>query len=201
MEPSPIDARIEASIARLVAAGPYGLALGTTAPDFTLPDARGQVVSLAARRADGPVVISFYRGDWCPFCNMELRALQGRLADIVALGASVLAISPQAPDRAAALADSAGLGFDVLSDLDQSVSAAYGLLTVVDPMTRDLHEHVLGNDLSRQNADGTWRLPIPGTYIVDGDGTVRAAFVTADHRLRMDPAEIVAVLERITADR
>lgn len=99
-----------------------GLLVGAVAPDFLLTGATGQTVSLGERLAGGPVVVGFYRGDWCPFCNLELRALQDALPEIEARGASLIAISQQAPDRSVPLADKHGLTFDVLSDLDGSVA-------------------------------------------------------------------------------
>ena len=144
--------------------------------------------------ARGPVVLSFYRGEWCPFCNLELRALQQHLDEITAAGATVVAISPQAPDHSLSVTAEHELSFDVLSDVDQNVIDAYGLLYTVEGDTRDLMEHVFSRDLALENADGSWRLPIPATFVLDGDGIVRAAHVDADYRTRMEPADIVAAV-------
>ena len=117
---------LERTFAHIRAAAP-GLSVGERAPDFTLPDQLGRPVSLAERRAAGPVVIAFYRGDWCPHCNVMLRAMNAHLDRIQELGASLLAISPQAPDHALSLTEKHALGFEVLSDERQEVIAAYRL--------------------------------------------------------------------------
>jgi peroxiredoxin len=199
--PDPIEERIRAGIALVEAGGPYGVPIGTRVPSFTLPDSNGTSVDLADRLQQGPVVLSFYRGDWCPFCNLELRALQARLADLQALGASLLAISPQAVDRSIALVTEADLQFDVLSDLDQSVIAAYNLRYEIDDDSRDLFENVFANEISKHNADGTWRLPIPATFVLDTEGIVRHSYVSADYRTRMEPAAIVAAVRGLVTDR
>src|SRR6266542_3595305 len=106
--------RIKSAIEEIAASGPApGLSVGAKAPDFTLPDQLGRPVSLQERLATGPVVLAFYRGEWCPFCNTRLRALQEVLPEIKAKGASLLAISPQAPDHALSIAEKAGLAFEV----------------------------------------------------------------------------------------
>jgi peroxiredoxin len=199
--PPSIAERIARGVALVEAGGPYGVPLGSPAPGFTLPDADGNMVDLRSLLRMGPVVLSFYRGDWCPFCNLELRALQRSHDELRALGATVLAISPQAADHGAALVAQGGLTFPVLSDIDQSVISDYGLLYAVDADSRDLFEHVFHNDLAGQNADGTWRLPIPATLVLDTDGVVRRRHVNADYRTRMEPAEIVRAVRQITVRR
>ena len=189
--PEPIDARINAGVAAVRA---VGLPIGATAPAFTLPNAYGKPVELATLLALGPVVLSFYRGEWCPFCNLELRALQQHFGEITAAGATVVAISPQAPDHSASLAGKYELSFDVLSDVDQTVIDAYGLLYNVEGDSRELMEHVFSLDLAVENADGSWRLPIPATLVLDRDGIVRATHVDADYRTRMEPADIIAAV-------
>ncbi|MDO6804689.1 peroxiredoxin-like family protein, partial [Wenyingzhuangia sp. 1_MG-2023] len=99
--------------ARRFEAGCEAIAVGQTAPDFSLPNASGEPVSLAAMLANGPVVIAFYRGSWCPYCNLELRALQARLADIHGLGAELIAISPQMPDESLTQPERGALAFPV----------------------------------------------------------------------------------------
>lgn len=174
-----------------------GLAVGDHAPDFTLPDASGTAVTLSDRLATGPVVLSFYRGDWCPYCNLELRALQANLPEIRELGASLLAISPQAPDHAASLTEREDLGFDVLSDIHQEAIRAYRLQFTMAAAVKDLYTNRFGNDLSKQNADGSWDLPVPGTFVLDRDGVVRAAYVSPDYTTRMDPDDILDALRHL----
>lgn len=195
--PEPIEARITAGNDRLAASGAFGIAVGDTAPTFNLPNATGGHVDLADLLAEGPVVVAFYRGEWCPFCNVELRALQSHLGEIMALGARLVAISPQAPDHSLSLTEKHGLEFEVLSDLDQSVIEAYHLQFTVDGDTRDLVENVFKGDYGAQNADGSWRLPVPATFVLDRAGVVRASRVDPDYRTRMEPAAIVAALDAL----
>jgi peroxiredoxin len=196
--PTPIAERIEAAIEAVEAAGVApGLSVGDAAPDFTLPDQLGRPASLAKRLEDGPAVVVFYRGEWCPYCNSHLRALQAALPDITAKGASLLAISPQSPDHALSIAEKAELAFDVLSDVDQEVIRAYKVQFTVPADLQDLHVNVFHNDLRSHTADGSWHLPVPATFVVDRAGVVRAAHASADYRVRMEPEAIVAALEEL----
>jgi peroxiredoxin len=144
------------------------------------------------------VVLVFYRGDWCPFCNLTLRALQNELDELHALGARLLAVSPQSPDHALSLTEKHELGFPVLSDRDQSTIAAYRLQYLVPPDLQVLYAEKFGNDLREQNADGTWRLPVPATFVIDRDGVIRARFVDPDHTKRMEPADVLAAVAQLT---
>ncbi len=173
-----------------------GLEIGTSAPRFVLPDARGGKLSLDDKLADGPVVLSFYRGAWCPVCNAELRGLQEALPQIRAFGASLVAISPQAPDASAAFVERLDLGFDVLSDADQGVIRAYGLQFELPEPLRPLYER-MNMDLTQHNADGSWYLPVPATFVLDRDGVVRARHVDPNYRERMKPEAIVAALDAL----
>lgn len=174
-----------------------GLAIGDTAPDFTLPDASGEPVTLSDRLADGAVVLSFYRGDWCPYCNTELRAQHAVMPQIRDLGATLIAISPQSPDHAAGLLDGEDLDFDVLSDKGQAVAAAYRVRFTLPAGVRDLYENTFKLDISKSNAGGEWDLPVPATFVIDRDGTVAARHVSTDYRTRMDPADILAALRSL----
>src|ERR1700722_1726878 len=116
--PDPLATRLRAASDETTVSGVApGLAVSERAPDFTLPNALGEPVGLTPRLAQGPVVLSFYRGEWCPFCNLELRALQARLPRFQTYGASLLAISPQTPDHSLSAAEKNELAFDVLSDV------------------------------------------------------------------------------------
>jgi peroxiredoxin len=140
------------------------------------------------------VVLSFYRGEWCPFCNLELRALQVALPRFEAYGASLMAISPQTPDHSLSATEKNELTFDVLSDVHQEVIAAYRVQFTVPADLKDLHLEVFHNDLSTHTADGSWDLPIPATFVIDRSGIIRARYVSADYTTRMDPADIEAAL-------
>lgn len=175
-----------------------GLELGERAPECALPDQLGRVVRLSEQLARGPLVLVFYRGDWCPFCTLTLQALQDELEAITAAGGELLAISPQAPDNALTLAEKHALEFPVLSDVSPATIAAYRLRHPVPPALQEVLLGRFGSDLREQNADGTWNLPVPGTFVIDGAGVVRARLVDADWRTRMEPADIVSALAGLT---
>ena len=175
-----------------------GLDVGDAAPDFTLPDHRGRPVTLSDRLQHGPVVLSFYRGDWCPVCNLELQALQANLAEIERRGASLLAVSPQPADTSGAFADRLELAFDVLSDVDQDVARAYALRFPLTDGLRAAYESY-GLVLPEQNADGSWCLPVPATFVIDPAAVVQARHVEPDYRRRLEPAEILAALDAVAS--
>lgn len=177
-----------------------GIPIGEPAPAFSLPDANGTPVALDDRLRDGPVVLSFYRGAWCPICNTELAALQEALPDIHARGARLVAVSPQAPDRSQELVQRLGLAYDVLSDLDQSVIRAYRLQFRLDDDLRPIYRG-FNMALDQHNADGTWNLPVPATFVIDQHRVVRARHVDPNYRERMHVENILAALDDITARR
>jgi peroxiredoxin len=196
--PAQISHRIETAIDEIGASRTApGLLVGDNAPDFTLTDQLGRPVSLKERLASGPIALVFYRGEWCPLCNVHLRALQQALPEIKAKGASLLAISPQSPDHALSFTEKAGLAFDVLSDVDQEVIKAYRLQFTAPADLQDVILNVFQTDLRNHTADKTWRLPVPATFIIDRAMVVRAAHVHADFRTRMEPAAIVAALAEV----
>jgi len=196
--PAPIAERITAILADVTISGVApGLAVGERAPNFRLPNAAGEEVELAQRLATGPVVLSFYRGEWCPYCNLELRALQAALPRFQVHGAALIAISPQAPDHSLSVAEKNELSFDVLSDVHQEAIRAFRVHFTVPPDLQDLHRNVFHNDLSTRTADGSWDLPVPATFVIDRGGIIRARYVSADYRTRMDPDDIDAALAAI----
>jgi peroxiredoxin len=198
--PAEIDARIEAAIAEVAASGVApGLAVGDRAPGFTLPDATGREVSLADRLDAGPVVLQFYRGDWCPYCNLHLRALQAALPEIRKRGASLVAISPQSPDHSLALTEQAGLEFDVLSDVDQHVIRDYRLQFTLPGDLQSVHLNIFSLDLRPQNADGSWNLPVPATFVISAEGRIVAAGVEVDYRGRIEPSVVLAALDELAS--
>jgi peroxiredoxin len=183
------------SIAEVAKSGQApGLVVGDRIPSFTLPDPFGQLVSSDELLDRGPLVISFYRGDWCPYCNLELRALEQASARIGKLGGSIVAISGQRPDAAAGLVDKHALSFPVLSDIDQTVIRAFKLRYDIPAELRAMFE-ARGSDMSQRNADGSWTLPISATYVTDRDGTIILGHCDPEWRVRLDPEEIVRALE------
>lgn len=198
--PDEIGSRIGAGVTEIDASGVApGLAIGAQAPNFTLPDALGQPVALADLLAQGPVVVTFYRGEWCPYCNLQLRGLQAALPRFRELGASLVAISPQVADHSLSLTEKHELAFPVLSDLDQDVIRAYRVQFTLASDLEDLQVNVFHNDPRDQNADHTRSLPVPATFVIDRGGIVRAAFVSADWRIRAEPAAIEAALQSLPA--
>ena len=177
-----------------------GLAVGDMAPEFTLLGADGRQVRLSERLAEGLVIVSFYRGAWCPFCNLELRALASVLPKISELGASLIAISPQAPEESAGLVGQHQLTFDVLSDLDGAVARAWKLRFTLSDELKALYQNVFALDLTKANADGSWTLPVPGTFVLDRHGVIRARYVSSDYTTRMEPDEIISTLTALARD-
>ncbi|MFI5287358.1 MAG: peroxiredoxin-like family protein [Candidatus Dormibacteria bacterium] len=196
--PEAMGSRIDAGVNDIAASGvAKGLAVGTPAPNFSLPDALGQPVTLSELLARGPAVVTFYRGEWCPYCNVQLRALQAALPDFHELGASLVAISPQAPDHSLSLTQKHALAFPVLSDVNQDVIRAYKVQFTLTGDLEDLQVNVWRNDPRAQNADHSRSLPVPATFVVDRGGIVRAASVSADWRIRAEPADIAAALRSL----
>lgn len=169
---------------------------GEKAVDFKLTNALGQDVILFEELAKGPVVLVFYRGGWCPFCNMQLKAYQQVLPEIQAVGAQLIAISPQKPDHSLSLQEKEGLEFQVLSDPNGSVTAEYNLLFEVPPGVREVTEG-MGLDLAEYNNTSKWILPVPATFVIDERGIIRSAYVNPNFMQRQSPEEILQELKKL----
>lgn len=185
------------SQARAFQQGANALALGKKALDFVLPDAQGKSVSLNNLLANGPVVVTFYRGSWCPYCNLQLTALQARLADIHTLGAQLVAISPEVPDESLTKNEVSEMDFIVLSDQNANVAAEYGVAWQVPDM---LLEHMKVDrqlDLETINNGNGNVLPIPATYVISRDGIVTWRYVDVDYRTRSEPQDIIEALQKL----
>ena len=172
--------------------------VGDRVADFTLPNALGNSVSLFARLAQGPVVLVFYGGGWCPYCNFQLRAMQSELAEIQALGANLMAISPQPPDVSLLTQEKNALTFDVLSDAGSKVIREWHLAYELSDVLR-AHFVKAGYDLPAIDGHGDWVLPISATYVIKPDRTVAWARVDEDHMVRPEVAEVLDALRRIRA--
>ncbi len=173
-----------------------GIKVGENAPDFALNNAFGEPVSLSQALASGPVVLVFYRGAWCPFCNMHLRVLQQHLDDFKRYNAQLLLVTPQQPDKSREQLKSAGQPFQVLSDLDGSVMKAYGLYFEVPQALVALYEHK-GLVIEDYNGTGRNVLPVPGSFVIDRHGVVRAMHADTDYKERMEPAAIIEALSKL----
>ncbi|MFI9723075.1 peroxiredoxin-like family protein [Streptomyces sp. NPDC052396] len=182
----------------LAATGMAGRAVGAgeRAPEFTLPTALGEPVSLTELLAEGPVVLTFYRGAWCPYCNLALRALQSHHEDFRARGARLVAVSPQIADESLSLAEKERLAFPVLSDLGSKVAAEYGIAFELSDELGGQYDR-FGFELARVNAGHARTLPLPATFVIDRTGVVRWAFVDTDYTVRAEPAEILAALDAL----
>ena len=176
------------------------LKAGDHAPDFRLPDARGGYLRLKGLLATGPVVLSFYRGGWCPYCNLELRALRQALPEITRLGAKLVAVSPQTPDESLSTAEKNEFAFSVLSDAGSATAKSFGIAYDLAEELRPIYARS-GHALPDKNGDESWVLPIPATYVIDTDGTIALAYVDVDYRNRLEPAGILAALQSLSKDR
>ena len=172
------------------------LQVGVKVPDFTLPDARGGTVSLSSLLAKGPAVVTFYRGGWCPFCDLQLRAYQKVLPEIHRLGAELVAISPQTADYATADAEKKQLDFPVLTDAHNDVARRYGLVFVLSDALKAL-QTAFGSPIPKFNGDESWELPMPGTFVLDRGGVVQLAHVDPDYTQRLEPAAILDALREV----
>lgn len=179
----------------LIESGLAGRALkaGDVAPGFTLNDPDGAPISSADLLAKGPLVVSFYRGVWCPYCNMELQALQAVLPEFRKAGASLVAISPQNPVNSRKSVRNNGLDFPILSDPHNDVAAKFGLRFELPDYLVELYKS-LKNDLPNFNGDDSWTLPMPGRFVIGQDGVIRYAEVNPDYTRRPDPEEMLPVL-------
>lgn len=168
--------------------------VGDTAPDFSLANHNGEDRTLSGLLADSPLVLSFYRGGWCPYCNLELAALQRALPEIEELGAKLVAISPETPDHSLSTREKNELAFDVLYDKGNVVAETYGLVFKLSEELRPIYEK-FGIDVPEFNGDDTFRLPIPATYVIRQDGKVLYAFADADYTKRLEPSTVVEALK------
>lgn len=174
-----------------------GLQVGSIAPNFTLNNPNGTAVELKNKLRKGPVILVFYRGAWCPYCNLELKALKESLPKFEKYGASLIAVTPQTPDKSLEQIKQDGYPFEILSDLDNQVIKAYKLYWEVSDELDAAYKHSFGLDITAFNGNGRRGLPIPGTFVIDQSGTIRAAFADIDYKKRMEPADILAALKRL----
>ena len=174
-----------------------GLKVGARAPEFTLGDEHGAPVSLQAALKHGPVILTFYRGGWCPYCSAELNALQQSTEAFSRYAASILAITPQKLDKSAEQQAAASFEFPLLSDLNGAVMKAYNVYFELPQDLYELYRDQFNFDVMEYNGDGRKGLPVPGTFVIDTNGIIRAAFADTDYKLRMEPAEILKALEAL----
>lgn len=173
-----------------------GLQVGEKAPNFSLENAFGHKVSLQQALDKGPVVLVFYRGAWCPFCNMHLRAIHQHLPDMQKEGAQLILVTPQTPDKSAEQLKKDGYNFEVLSDLDSRVMKDYRLyFELPDDLIKVYKKH--GLDIEAFNGKGRNVLPVAGSFVIDQKGIVRAMHAETDYKQRMEPADMIRVLQSL----
>lgn len=172
------------------------LRAGDRFPEAVLTDQLGRKVDLRALANAQPLIVTFYRGGWCPYCNLELRAYQNALSEIEALGAKIVAITPETPDNTLSTAEKNDLSFPVLSDVKGHLAEALGIRFELSPAIRALYEKA-GHDLPTRNGDGRWSLPMPATFIVGKGGAIAFAWVDPDYRKRIDPATALDALRQL----
>lgn len=165
-------------------------------PGFVLPDSKNESRSLTDYLSRGPLVISFYRGAWCPYCNLEINALQSRLQDITAAGGQLIAISPQVPDKSVDQISNSQLTFDVLSDIGNKLAKECGLVFTLPESLRPIYE-AWEIDIPGHNGNNSFELPIPATYIIDSNGDVRYAHIDMDYTKRLEPDIIIEQLKSL----
>ena len=167
---------------------------GDTLPQIELPNATGTSVSINDILAQGKkVVLAFYRGGWCPYCNLELRALQQFLPQIQEKGAELIAISPESPDNSLSTTEKNELDFQVLSDENNKAAKSLNLVYQIPEYLDELYK-TFGINLESSQGNEDRELPIAATYVIDTNGTITYHFLEEDYKLRADPQDILAAL-------
>lgn len=174
------------------------LGVGDIAPDFTLPAANGASISLADKLEERSAIITFYRGGWCPYCNLELRAYQKILPEINAAGGSLIAISPQTPDSSLSTAEKNELEFDVLSDVGSTVAQNYGVAFKLPKELQEVYKE-LDTSLPEYNGTDDWVLPVPASFVVDRKSHIVLANIDTNYQNRLEPTKALAALKTLNS--
>ncbi|HEY0207430.1 MAG TPA: peroxiredoxin-like family protein [Acetobacteraceae bacterium] len=196
-QPPEVVETMRRATADLIASGQAGRALkaGDAAPTFSLPDEEGRPVSLRELLAKGTLVLTFYRGTWCPYCNTDLQALQAELPAIEAAGGTMAAISPQTAANSRRARRDSHLTFPILTDKGNEVAAAFGLRFRMPDDLIAIYKG-FGNDLATVNAEPSWTLPMPARYVIGTDGRILHAEVNPDYTRRPEPSTLLPVLRQ-----
>ena len=196
--PAEAIATMEQATADFKAAGigANALGVGDTLPDATLTDATGKPVTLSDLLSKGSLVLNFYRGGWCPYCNFEMKAYQDLLPEITAAGASLAGVTPEKPDNALTTIEKNALTYPVLTDAGNEFAKVLGLVFELTGDLKALYEG-FGLDLQKVNQGSGWTLAIPAVYVVGSDGKILFADVDLDYRRRAEPSDAVAVLKNV----
>jgi len=198
MAPPDVVAVLHRSTDELIASGQASRALkaGDRAPAFTLPDPDGKLVSSEDLLAKGPVVLTFYRGAWCPFCNLDLQALEGVRSQIEARGGSLVAVSQQTAANSRKSQHNNKLGFPIVGDKGGELAAKFGIRWHLPEDLQAVHKQ-LGADLVAFNGEESWTLPMPARYVIGQDGVIAYAEINPDYTRRPEPSDVFPVLDQL----
>ena len=174
----------------------HALKVGDKFPAFELPDSKGKQISSTELLAQGPLVLSFYRGGWCPYCNLELRALNNMQQAFADQNAQLVAVSPQLPDESLSTQQQNELAYTVLSDVSNSLAKKCGLVFTLDERLIPVYDQ-LGLDIPKANGDESYELPLPATYVIDSQGVIKFAFAHEDYTLRAEPLDVLNAVKAL----
>ncbi len=169
--------------------------IGDKAPEFELKNSTGELVKLSDYLKQGPVILTWYRGGWCPYCNLTLKALQDLLPEFKGNGANLLTLTPELPDNSLNTTEKNNLQFEVLTDLNLDVAKAYNLVFKLGKPVSDIYKNHF--DLVAYNGNDSDELPVAATYIINQEGIVKYAFFSPDYRERAEPVEVLEALKNI----
>jgi peroxiredoxin len=173
------------------------LKAGDSMPRFLLPSVEGRLVDSSDLLEKGPLVVSFFRGEWCAFCTLELEALQTKLPEIEQLGATLVAVTADTGEWLRAAKGRRAVRFEVLSDVDHALGFQFGIIFRVPDALRRVYLEI-GVDLAARHGNDAWLLPVPATFVVDRKGTIRHAYVDVDFTRRMEPDDIVKAVRAVS---
>ena len=164
--------------------------VGDVLPDFKLSDVHGNPITLSELLTKGRLVVSFYRGGWCPYCNLELLALQKHLNVFKKYGVNLVAITPETPDNSLTTSEKNKLDFSVLSDIDNTYAKQLGLVFKLPDNLKQVY-HSFGIDVHKHNNNSNYELPMPATYVINQEGVISYAFIPEDYTQRADVSEVL----------
>jgi peroxiredoxin len=196
--PDDLKAALSVELKALISSGQAGRALkvGKRAPDFVLPDTAGNTVSSVELLKKGPLVVTFYRGAWCPFCNADLQALEAAAERIRGYGAALVAISPQTPANSRQSLQENHLSFPILSDKNCELAEKFGIRWMPSQALQGVYRN-FGTDVGDFNGDGSWALPMPARYVIATNGEIAYAEINANYRHRPEPGDVCPVLDKL----
>lgn len=170
------------------------LQVGDQAPNFTLNNALGKPIALYDHLKNGKVILTWYRGGWCPYCNLTLHELQEELSNFKANGATLIALTPELPDQSMSTAEKNDLEFEVLSDVGNTIAKEYGIVFKLTDQVAEIYNEAF--DMNGYNGDESNELPLAATYIINQDGVIEYAFLDADYRNRAEPSDLTSFLKK-----